>query len=356
MKTLQVKDLIPGMVIGADVYDSSGNLLFRTGTTVNEAAITTLRSYYIYNVFVEDSSIPATAEIQESTRSEQVKNSKEFREFKVRFEDVVSNVQVQINDIVARNVNTLDTEALLSQPMSLFQGRSPQSVFDMLHNLRSYDDTTYVHCINVSLISGILARWAGYPEEDIETAILAGVLHDIGKLVIPEAIIKKPGRLTREEYEIIKNHTIEGFKILDSYDVNENMKYAALMHHERCDGKGYPFQLQDYQINRFAKIVSIADVYDAMTSARCYRGPICPFEVIDIMMDEGLERYDAKLILTFLEHMGNTYLNNRVKLSDESEGEIIFVDSKYPSRPMIKFDNGKLLSLKNTDLRIKEIL
>ena len=93
-----------------------------------------------------------------------------------------------------------------------------------------------------------------------------------------------------------------------------------------------------------------------MTSARCYRGPICPFEVIDIMMDEGLERYDTKLILTFLEHMGSTYLNNRVKLSDGSEGEIIFVDSRYPSKPLIKFDDGKLLSLKDTDLKITEIL
>ena len=356
MKTVQVRDLIPGMVIGADVYDSSGNLLFRAGTTINESAITTLQSYYIYNVFVEDASIPVAEPVKETSRSQQIKNSKEFKEIKAQFEDVVGNFQDQLNDIVSRNTNSLDTDQILSQPMSLFQGRSPQSIFDMLHNLRSYDDTTYVHCINVSLISGILARWAGYSPDDIRTAILSGVLHDIGKLVIPGTIIKKPARLTREEYEIVKNHTIEGYKILDSYDVNENMKYSALMHHERCDGKGYPFQLKAIQINRFAKIVSIADVYDAMTSARCYRGPICPFEVIDIMMDEGLERYDTKLILTFLEHMGSTYLNNRVKLSDGSEGEIIFVDSRYPSKPLIKFDDGKLLSLKDTDLKITEIL
>ena len=326
MKTVQVRDLIPGMVIGADVYDSSGNLLFRAGTTINESAITTLQSYYIYNVFVEDASIPVAEPVKETSRSQQIKNSKEFKEFKAQFEDVVGNFQDQLNDIVSRNTNSLDTDQILSQPMSL------------------------------SLISGILARWAGYSPDDIRTAILSGVLHDIGKLVIPGTIIKKPARLTREEYEIVKNHTIEGYKILVSYDVNENMKYSALMHHERCDGKGYPFQLKAIQINRFAKIVSIADVYDAMTSARCYRGPICPFEVIDIMMDEGLERYDTKLILTFLEHMGSTYLNNRVKLSDGSEGEIIFVDSRYPSKPLIKFDDGKLLSLKDTDLKITEIL
>ncbi len=356
MKTVQVRDLVPGMVIGADVYDSSGNLLFRTGTTVNEAAITTLNQYYIYNVFVEDASIPIETPREEGTRSQKIKASKEFREFKEKFEDVVGTFQNQLNDIVSRNANSIDTQAILDEPLSLFKNQTTQSVFDMLHNLRTYDDTTYVHCINVSLISGILARWAGYSKEDIDNAMLAGVLHDIGKLVIPGTIIKKPARLTKEEYEIVKNHTIEGYKILDSYDVNENMKYAALMHHERCDGKGYPFQLKAIQINRFAKIVSIADVYDAMTSARCYRGPICPFEVIDIMMDEGLERYDTKLILTFLEHMGNTYLNNRVRLSDGSEGEIIFVDSKYPSKPLIKYDSGELLSLKDTDLKITEIL
>ena len=90
------------------------------------------------------------------------------------------------------------------------------------------------------------------------------------------------------------------------------------MHHEKCDGSGYPFGLKGNKIDPFAKIVAIADVYDAMTAARVYRGPLCPFQVIDIFEKEGLQKYEASFILKFLQNVVNTYINNRVLLSEEA--------------------------------------
>ena len=359
MKAVEVKDLIPGMVLEKKAVSAGGTVVMNAGDTVTEASITALHMNYIFSVYIVDESIPLPGGDDDkvySSRSERIKNSPEFKEFKRRYEATVVDVKSRMNDIVERNSKTLDTEGLLREPLELLQDKSTLEIFDMLHNLRSYDDTTYIHSINVALISGIIARWARLPESEIQLAILCGLIHDIGKLEIPDSIIKKPGKLTAAEYKAVKNHTIDGYKILDDYDIKGDLKNAALMHHERADGTGYPFSLHDNQITRMAKIVSIADVYDAMTSARSYRGPLCPFSVIDIMIAEGLQKYDTRLILIFLENMGSTYLNNRVRLTDEEEGEIVFVEKNHPSRPIVKTDDGKMICLKDTDLRVQEIL
>ena len=339
MKAVEVKDLIPGMVLEKKAVSAGGVVVMNAGDTVSEASITALRMNYIFSVYIVDESIPLPGgdggEVF-SSRSERIKNSPEFKEFKRRYEATVVDVKSRMNDIVERNSKTLDTEGLLREPLELLQDKSTLEIFDMLHNLRSYE--------------------ARFSESDIQLAILCGLIHDIGKLAIPDAIIKKPGKLTATEYKAVKNHTIDGYKILDNYDIKGELKNAALMHHERSDGTGYPFALHDNQITRMAKIVSIADVYDAMTSARSYRGPLCPFSVIDIMIAEGLQKYDTRLILTFLENMGSTYLNNRVRLTDLEEGEIVFVEKNNPSRPIVKTDDGKMISLKDTNLRVQEIL
>ena len=118
------------------------------------------------------------------------------------------------------------------------------------------------------------------------------------------------------------------------------------MHHERCDGSGYPMQLTSEQIDPFAKMVAIADVYDAMTSARVYRGPLCPFMVIEAFEQEGFLKYDAEYILTFLRNIVNTYMLHRVRLSDGREGEIVFINPDKLSKPTIK-SGSQYINLSN---------
>ena len=129
----------------------------------------------------------------------------------------------------------------------------------------------------------ILGKWLSFSPKDVEVITLCGLLHDVGKLKIPNSIISKPGKLTSEEFSLIKTHTIRGFNILKNKNVDERVKLAAVMHHERCDGSGYPNGLVSHEIDQFSKLVAIADVYDAMTCARVYRGPLCPFEVINLL-------------------------------------------------------------------------
>jgi putative nucleotidyltransferase with HDIG domain len=222
--------------------------------------------------------------------------------------------------------------------------------------MRDYDDLTYAHCMNVALICHVFAGWMHFSPEDVEIATLSGMFHDIGKLAIPDHIIKKPDKLTDEEYSIIKQHTIEGYQILQNQDIDEHVKNAALMHHERCDGSGYPFGLTGNKIDKFAKLVSIADVYDAMTAARVYRGPLCPFSVIEIFEKEGLQRYESEYILCFLENVVMTYINNRVRLSNGLVGDIVFINRQQFSRPMVKCGDEFFDLSKDKSLSIVEIV
>ena len=130
----------------------------------------------------------------------------------------------------------------------------PLSIFDMLHNMRQIDDSTYAHSLNVALIARMLGEWMSWPEEDLETLTLAGLLHDIGKCMISPEILNKPALLSPDEYEEVKKHARYGAEILENQPIDKRIVLAALMHHERCDGSGYPLGLTTNDIDDFAKI------------------------------------------------------------------------------------------------------
>lgn len=180
------------------------------------------------------------------------------------------------------------------------------------------DKHTSDHVRNVSLFSTLLAR--AYIEEEekaeglhdsfVEDLGIAALFHDVGKILIPESILQKPGPLTVEEYEIMKSHTTRGAEILKNalkthpenhllslcYDV---IRY----HHEKWDGSGYPDGLKEEQIPLAARIVAIADVFDALTSNRHYRDAFSPEEALRIMQTEEKEHFDPDLFSIFLEYV-----------------------------------------------------
>lgn len=360
MKRISTSELVPGMVVAEDVYTYTNQLLIPRGTILNDKAITKLEFYSIINIRVEDSTSKKNAEeiqMQEDISfSERIKKSPEFREFKKRFDEEVPKFNKMLNAI-AQNKRPINLDELLAFTDRLMNnGDSYLAVFDMLHNLRDYDDTTYVHSINVALMCNVFARWLRMSDEEAKMATICGLLHDIGKVAIPEELIKKPGKLTESEYTTVKKHTLEGYNALRAQNVSEPIRNSALMHHERCDGTGYPFGIKNAKIDTYAKMVAIVDVYDAMTSARCYRGPMCPFKVVDIFESEGLQKYDTRFIMTFLENIVNTYMLNRVKLNDGREGEVVFVNRAALSRPTIK-SGGEFIDLSaNPDLYIEAII
>ncbi|HOO27049.1 MAG TPA: HD-GYP domain-containing protein [Lachnospiraceae bacterium] len=351
------------MKTAEDVYSYNNQMILPRDTVLTDKMITRLEFYSVLAIRITDKNPADTDNEEESgevwdssenlSYSQKVKASKQFKEFEKSFLHSTDIFKNKLHSIVEKNAE-IDTDQLIHTVTDLISSNMTGiSVFDMLHNMRQYDDFTYMHCINVSLICNIFAKWLKLPESDVKTLTLCGLLHDVGKLMIPDNIIRKPSRLSPLEYNIIKTHTLQGYNILKEYPIDENIKESALMHHERCDGSGYPLGLSGDKINPYAKIVAIADVYDAMTAARIYRGPLCPFKVISIFETEGLQKYDSKYILTFLEHIAATYLNNRVRLSNGREGDVVFMNKNCLSKPMIQCGNDFIDLSRETNLYIE---
>ncbi|HKM20921.1 MAG TPA: HD-GYP domain-containing protein [Lachnospiraceae bacterium] len=361
MKRIRTADLTPGMKTAEDVYSYNNQMILPKNTVLTDKMITRLEFYSVLAIKIQENDPfeADAAEVEEdevevtSSYSERVKSSKQFKAFEKKFLNETMSFEKNIRQIVEKNA-PIDTNAMYRDVMSLISDNMNSiTVFDMLHNMRQYDDFTYMHSINVALICNIFAKWLEFSPEEVETLTLCGLLHDIGKILIPDNIIKKPDRLSPAEYNVIKTHTLQGYNILMEYNINDAIKESALMHHERCDGSGYPLGLGEDRINKYAKIVAIADVYDAMTAARIYRGPLCPFKVISIFETEGLQKYDGKYILTFLEHIATTYMNNRVRLSNGKEGEVVFMNRNSLSKPMIKCGKTFIDLSKEPDIYIE---
>ena len=364
MKRVKTSELVPGYVLAEDVYNYNGQMILTKGMVLNDKIITRLEFYSIMSVRVEDEMqevvdepAPEVPELNELPHSAIIKQSRDFVEFKDTFDKTLDDFKGSINNIVALN-SPINTDELLHNTKDLIeQAKSSSfSTMDMLHNMRQYDDLTFAHSMNVSLICNVFAGWLKMTPEETDLLTLCGMLHDLGKLKIPDSIIKKPDKLTTDEYQLVKTHTVEGYHILKAQGVDVHISNSALMHHEKCDGSGYPLGLTADRIDNFAKIVAIVDVYDAMTSARIYRGPMCPFRVIELYESEGLQKYDAHYILTFLENVSNTYLHYNVLLSDGRVGQVVFINKSALSKPIVQCGNDMVDLSKEKDLHIDKIL
>ncbi len=361
MKQLSTFELVPGMVIGKDVYDFQRQLIITRGTILTDNMITKLELHGIWYVYVEETvsnkvSAPAPEPAKTLSYLERIRESEEFKQFEQEYQLGLDTFRNAMNSVIQKNTQ-LDVDTLLKDTMSVIMNRKGQvGILDMLHNMRDFDDSTYTHCMNVALICSVLAQWLGFDTEDVETATACGLFHDIGKLLVPHDIISKPGKLSDEEYAQIQKHPVSGYQLLMNQDVNDHVRNAALMHHERYDGTGYPHRLRDEEIDKFARIVAIADVYEAMTAARVYRGPLCPFKAIEIFESEGYQKYDIQYLLIFLENVVNSYIQNRCLLSDGREGTIIYINKEKISRPIVQCDGEYINLAERLDLNIVELI
>lgn len=343
------------MIVAADVYTSNDQLIITKGTKLDDRMITKLRFYNIYGLSVYKGN-PIEVDHKEESYLEKLRNTPEFKKFNRMYVETISEIESSFHK-VAMGEDSIDFDNLLKETDKVLnQGRSGIHIFEMLHGIRDYDDMTFVHSLNVSLICNVFAGWLKMSREEAKVLTLAGLFHDIGKLLVPREIIAKAGRLTEDEYEEVKLHTIWGYQVLKDLDIDTRIKYAALMHHERCDGTGYPNGFKSDQIEKFSKIVAIADVYDAMTSNRIYRKAICPFDVVESFEKEGFLKFDPGYLLVFLERIIQCYLHNMVRLSDGREGEVVMINKYALSRPVIRCGDTFIDLSKEHNLSIDTIL
>ena len=357
-KTIFIFEAEEGMILSRDVVLPDGHLILSEGTPLSYEIIERISNFHVLEIMVEIEPDRSNDLIQNivPTYFANVRKSESFKKFSVKYRCNISTIKNNLNKIITSST-LIDTDVLLKEAASLLaDSKNSLHLFDMLHSMRELDDITFVHSINVALISATIGEWLGCDKEEQEILTLCGLLHDIGKLLIPEEILMKPGKLTSIEFDVIKTHVSLGYNQIKDKGLDNRITEACLLHHERCDGSGYPFGIKGDKIPFAAKIVSIADVYDAMTSNRVYRGSICPFEVIRIMEADAFNQFDPQYLLPFLNHVISTYLHNDVKLSNGLVGEVILINRDDLSRPTVKCNNEFIDLSKHHEINIEAIL
>lgn len=373
-KRVLTSQAVPGMVVAEDIYTFNNQMILGRGSKLTNRTITRLKFYSIndFNIVVDDEADAAkeapapekkvrayaVPRIEKSFESlgEYIKKAPEFKKFNQDYEASITAFENTLKNFAANKAAPLDTNELLLEAESiLYNRRNNMHLLHMLHNMRNYQDETYAHSLSVALICNAMGNWLKLSPDDIRALTLAGLLHDIGKLFMPKKLLKKNSALTEAEFSMIKTHPRKGYNALRSQNIDERIKQAVLMHHERCDGSGYPSNMTGDRIGDFAKIVAIADTYDAMTSPRIYRSPLCPFEAISLFQSEGLNQFDPQYLLTFMEGTVDSYLHSRVRLNNGVEGEVVIINRSDFSRPTIKAGDKYINLLKESGLHIESM-
>jgi putative nucleotidyltransferase with HDIG domain len=225
--------------------------------------------------------------------------------------------------------------------------QAPQLMLCM-GKVRSWDEYTYVHSINVGILGGFLARKI-FPDnpEIAENVTVGGILHDLGKASIPKEILNKPGALTDEEYAIMKKHTIYGNELARANGIDHISALAVIRgHHERYDGSGYPDSLAKEKIRPEARIAAVADVFDAITAKRSYKEAMPSRDAMSIMLEKMNNHFDPQMMRALLVSIGLFPPGTAVELSDGSLGVVIGSNGKDLMRPevLLQVDNmGRVL-------------
>ncbi len=364
MNNYPIRELRPGMKLSKTIHSPSGQMILEAGTTLTSELISRLSFYGIPSAYAEitgeqahfqaapektagaSSSLPNRSRASNPTYSQKVKAQPEFMAYQIEYQQEVTSLRNTFQTIIQNPGAAVDIRQLLDDCYRLTGlSKTTLDLFDKLHNMRIDKDSVYAHCLNVALIARQMGKWLHFTQEELDILTLCGLFHDIGKVLIPDEILNKPGKYTDEEFSLIQQHPLSSYKLLKDLPIDGRIKKAALMHHERSDGSGYPQKLKSEEIDDYAEIIAIADVYDAMTAARSYRSPLCPFQAIGMFEKDGLQLYSPKYILTFLNRIANTYQNNRVLLNNGQSANIVMINPKHLTKPMLQMDDGSVVDM-----------
>lgn len=340
MRKISINLIKEGMELAKAIYTSDGNVLLSAGMKLKVSYIKRLKELNINYIYIED-------KISQDIVIKDIISDELKFEARVAVRKVMDNIKLgdKLSTKSIRNCVTNIVDELMSKPSLLVN----------MEDIRSVDDYLFYHSINVSVLSIITGISLGYTKDKLKDLGMGAMLHDIGKVKLPLEILNKPSDLTLEEYEIVKKHTNIGYEMLkESDDISVYSRYIALTHHEKFDGSGYPLGLKSKEIHEFSKIVSIADVYDAMTSDRVYKKRMKISEVVEYLIGYGNHHFDYEYVRRFIEHITLYPIGSCILLNTKQKAIVVDINNKFPNRPVIRIitdeKGNKLSSFYEIDL------
>jgi HD-GYP domain-containing protein (c-di-GMP phosphodiesterase class II) len=323
LRQVRLTDVRPGMTLARNIFNRKGHILLASGVTLTQAYLHTLRRLKVKNLCIRDSSYDdinmpeyLPLEIQQralsvlNTTMEKIQNKETFS---------IGAITSVASDIV---------EELILQP----------SVSIQLTGIATHDDYTLDHSLNCAIYAVLLARSCDFTVPQIKDITCGALLHDVGKLKVDKEIINKPGRLTEEEFTIIKQHPQSGFNLLvkNRWELSCLVAHMAWQHHEKVDGTGYPRGLRGEEILTYSRLLTITDVYEAITGCRSYRK--------SMKLEEAYHTIHSGLGTAFDEQFGEIFLSNmafyfpgmEVILNTGEKAIVVSLLESTPRKPIIR--------------------
>lgn len=262
-----------------------------------------------------------------------------FYEIKCILRDSIKHVQENVTCINSKNILMRYEKVIKSVILILESKRDYQNV---LIKIMLYDRALFFHSLNVAVYSIAIAIQMKLNTKAILSICLSSLIHDIGKIYIPKAVVEKPGKLTDEEFDIIKKHPEKGYNyLLNETDIPLLIALPSLQHHERLNGTGYPNNLISTQIHISSKIIAVADMFDALTSNRSYKKALTPTKAISIIMEDCGTALDNEVIESFISSITFYPEGNIIKINTGETGVIIANRPEHPFEPIIKVTHNQ---------------
>jgi HD-GYP domain-containing protein (c-di-GMP phosphodiesterase class II) len=314
--------LKPGMVTGKNLYGLNNELMLAAGQKLTNVEILRINYLKFQGIYIEDKlseDIEVEDIIDASLKNKAVKSIKDVFE---QTKDGRPSKDCHLKETIEKIIDEIWVK--------------PDVIYNMI-DLKVFDDYTYYHSVNVFVLSVIIGISLGLKKDDLYNLGLGAILHDIGKVFIPKEIIYKNGKLTQEEFEIMKSHSEKGCMYLrKNWNVTMESTVGVLTHHEKYNGTGYPYKLKSDKIPEYGKIIAVSDVYDALISDRPYRKAIIPSEAMEYIMGGSGIYFDYEIVSAFFKKVMPFPVGTTVKLSNGLTGIVAENYSSNGLRPKIK--------------------
>lgn len=351
MRLLPLNCIKDEALLARSLYDCNGNLILSSRCKLNQKRIQMLRDKGFKSVYIIDNY--SNEIIDDLIKPElRLKASSTVKNTFYEFTKNPNSSQKSMSNL--KNIANELLDELLSK----------KNILINLVDIKMADDYTYSHSVNVAVLSLVIGISLNLNVSQLYELSLGALLHDVGKIFIPNEILNKPTKLDENEMTIMKSHVRLGFEYLQKYhpDIPAISKSIALQHHLWINGEGYPENFPCDKFHLFSQIVSISDVYDALTSDRAYKDYMPANDAIEYIMSKVNKQFSMNLVKTFVQKIVPYPVGSIVKLSDGSVATIHKLNENYPLRPVVeKIYNKKLTGnfidlMKNYNILIDKIV
>jgi putative nucleotidyltransferase with HDIG domain len=348
MRLVATASVAEGALLGKIIYNGQGQILLNEGARLEKKILNRLLEFGIDYIYVKDSAtedIVAKSSISDSVRL------KAMTTIGDTFKQLQQDPKIDNSFIIEKA--SKDFKKLIK--LLLDELLSNKELLNLLSDVFTHDHYIFSHSLNVTLYALAIGIEMKLSPKELEFLGLGAILHDVGKMKVPEAILAKPGRLTEEEFEVIQNHAEDGFEILrNTSSIPLIVAHCAYQHHERVNGSGYPRRLKGDEIHKFGLILAVADVFDAVTSNRIYRRAMLPHEGLEILYSGSGNMFDQKVVDAFRRAVAIYPIGLTVILNDGRTGVVAQQNPGLSERPVIRIleENNQSVVPYVVDLKI----